>query len=219
MADISRFFDDNSVITRSFTAIFDYFFLGVLTLIGMIPVVTAGASLTALYYTISRMKEGGADIAKTFFKAYKANLLQGVGLTFVTIIICSIMGGIYLILRHPDVFISEGQKASAAALVAWCIAAVFLFSVIMHFFPLLASYENTLPQIIKNSFLITVLHLPSSLFIALVDALPFLLAYYYRITLPFAVFYGFCFPSFMNHRYYDRIFSVMEGKKSADTEP
>ena len=78
-------FDMENPLMRALSVVADLILLNFLTILGMLPVVTAGASFTArndVLQHIVRREEG--YIARSFFASYKSNLKQGslMGLLF-----------------------------------------------------------------------------------------------------------------------------------------
>ena len=70
---MGKFFNLDSPIMRVLATLADMCLLNLMTLIGCIPIVTAGASITAMHYVLLKMvrnKEG--YIWKDFWKSFKA---------------------------------------------------------------------------------------------------------------------------------------------------
>jgi uncharacterized membrane protein YesL len=73
----SRLFNMDAPFWRAMGAIGDLIWLNVLTIAFSLPIITAGAALTALYDTARRVNEGiDAGITRTFVAAFRANLGQ-----------------------------------------------------------------------------------------------------------------------------------------------
>lgn len=126
-------------------------YLNILWFICCIPVVTAGAATTALYYVTLKMaknEEGG--ITKSFFKAFKENFKQSTIVWLILLalgIVLGIDGYVLWHMRFENVF---WTIITAIFLVA---AAAYLI-VVMYIFPLMARFENTIFAMFKNSLFI-----------------------------------------------------------------
>lgn len=121
-----------------------------------IPIVTVGASTTALYYVMLKLARGEeGNVTTMFFRAFKENFKQATILWLIML-----AGGIFLGL---DGYILANLRKTAAGPLAvfWTIllavviaAAVFYVIVLIYLFPLVASVRNTNRAMLKNSFLI-----------------------------------------------------------------
>ena len=75
---MERLFGSDSILFKVLEKIADFVILNLLWAICCIPVVTIGASTTALYYVMLKMvRNEESHVAKMFFKAFKQNLKQG----------------------------------------------------------------------------------------------------------------------------------------------
>lgn len=123
-------------------------YLNILWFICCIPIVTAGASTTALFYVtlkIARNEEG--NITKAFFRSFRENLKQGTLIWMILLafgIILGIDGYVVYHMRFENVF----WTICAAFLI---IAAAAYAIVLMYIFPLLARFDNTIGAMFKNA--------------------------------------------------------------------
>lgn len=127
--------------------------LNVLWLICSIPIVTIGASTTALYSVMLKVinKEEG-PIVRSFFAAFKSNFIQA---TVAWLIIAAALVGIGCELVYSYACGFEGGLAlfylilGVMELMVVCLVLPFVF-------PLIARFENTLWNTFKNAFLLSV---------------------------------------------------------------
>ena len=123
-------------------------YLNILWFICCIPIVTAGASTTALFYVtlkISKNEEG--NITKAFFHSFKENLKQGTIIWLILLflgIILGVDGYVLYHMRFENVF---WTLCTAFFLIAAAAYAV----VLMYIFPLLARFDNTTGAMFKNA--------------------------------------------------------------------
>lgn len=130
--------------------------LNLLWFVCSIPIVTLGASTTALYaVTLKLARDEGSNVTAMFFQAFKANFKQATVLWLILLGVGVFLGADGYVLAHLRK-ISEGPMA-----VFWTIllavviaAAVFYVIVLLYVFPLVASVQNTNRAMLKNSFLI-----------------------------------------------------------------
>ena len=128
-------------------------YLNILWFICSIPVVTVGASTTALFYVtlkISKNEEG--SITKAFFHSFQQNLKQGTLIWLILLalgIILGIDGYILYHMRFENVFWT-------LCTAVFCVAAAAYAIVLMYIFPLLARFDNTVGAMFKNALFIGV---------------------------------------------------------------
>ena len=128
-------------------------YLNILWFVCCIPVVTVGASTTALFYVtlkISKNEEG--SITKAFFHSFQQNLKQGTLIWLILLalgIILGIDGYILYHMRFENVFWTLCTAVFSVAAAAYAI-------VLMYIFPLLARFDNTVGAMFKNALFIGV---------------------------------------------------------------
>ncbi len=128
-------------------------YLNILWFICCIPVVTAGASTTALFYVtlkISKNEEG--SITKAFFHSFRENLKQGTLIWLILLalgIILGMDGYVLYHMRFENVFWT-------LCTAVFCVAAAAYAIVLMYIFPLLARFDNTVGAMFKNALFIGV---------------------------------------------------------------
>ncbi|MBP5224174.1 MAG: YesL family protein [Lachnospiraceae bacterium] len=116
-----------------------------------IPVVTAGASTTALYAAMMKdVADEDAHYIRAFFKSFKQNLGQGIILGLIYMVIGAILAyAIYLFHQLNEVnaggIYQAGEVAAIAFSVLWLMTVAYAFA-------LLARFYNTIPRIIMNAF-------------------------------------------------------------------
>ena len=146
---------------RTLTKIGDFLILGVLGIIFSIPVVTIGASLTAMSSVgMKLVKDEEGYVFRNFISSWKSNLKQSIGVEL-------ILGVIGLIL-FVDVNIcinwarEEGSMFPQMLVYAFFGLLLVLAAVAIYAFPLLAKFDNTVIGTVKNALLLCMKHLPQT---------------------------------------------------------
>ena len=130
--------------------------LNVMWLICCLPIVTIGASTTALYYTSFKIaKDEGSYITTMFFRSFKQNFKQAT-------IIWLIMLGVGALIVGDAILLSRLRASSAGtAAVIWTLLLACIFAcmiayviVLVDLVPLLSIASNTTVNMFKNAFLI-----------------------------------------------------------------
>ena len=145
---------DNSVM-RFFSRVYDLAVLNIIFITCCIPVVTIGASITALYsITLKMVRNEEPHIIRGFLKAFKENLKQG---SIIGIIATIITAFIIIDLRIISLI---GDYGFATVVKILCYAvAIWGYIVFLYAFPILARFKSTVKEIFKNSFILSVINI------------------------------------------------------------
>lgn len=144
-----KLFDVDGPIYRFMSSLTNVFFLSLCWFIGSIPIITIGVSTVALFDVTLRMVDDEEGyVVRQFWKAYKSNIKQGIGLSIITLL-CS-----YIFYLDSQILKALPQGSIILMIVTIVTLFIFVFSLI-YAFPLTARYENTLPNIMRNSFRIS----------------------------------------------------------------
>lgn len=128
-------------------------YLNILWFLCCIPVITIGASTTALFYVtlkISKNEEG--NITKAFFRSFRENFRQGTLIWLILLALGIILGVDGYVLYHMRFENLFWTLCTAV----FCVAAVAYAIVLMYIFPLLARFSNTTGAMFKNALFIGV---------------------------------------------------------------
>ena len=115
--------------------------LNILTLVCCMPIITAGAAMTALHYSalkIARNEE--CYITKDYFKSFKENFKQATIIWVIQVFIFLVLVGDFYIIEKAEV--NLGSKMQLLLMV---VAIMVLFTS-MFIYPVLAKFENTILQ-------------------------------------------------------------------------
>lgn len=127
--------------------IFDVLLLNVLFIICSLPIITMGASFTALYYTASEnIREGKGYAAQAFLKAFGKNLFPSVFL-WAAIVICSFL----MHLNLGIVSAETGGNLRIFLFMFYAVCAALIVGIACYAFPVLSRFEMNVGWIIKVS--------------------------------------------------------------------
>ena len=134
---------DNPVM-NFLTIVCDIVILHFLWLLTSLPVLTIGASTTALYYTTMKcIRNGQGGVAKMFFKSFKDNFKQATGIG-----ILALIAGFICVF---DMYFAINRNLKSMMVIFTIMSLIYLFTV-LYVFPLQAQFENTIKATIKNAF-------------------------------------------------------------------
>lgn len=189
----------------------DLLWLNVLTIICCIPVVTAGASLTALYYmTLKMAKNEEGYITRGFFKSFKENFKQS---TIIWMILLLVMIVFYMDYRIYTY--AEMDFPKFVVIGFYMILMLFLFTV-LYIFPLQARFVNSCKGTIKNAFLLSITQLPRTLLMLLVYVAPILVFLFFPVMLPVNLMFGLSVPAYASSLLLAKVFKTLEEKQLED---
>lgn len=174
-------FSSENKFFRAITFVGDFIFLNILFVLFSIPIVTIGASYTALYTVIkSRLKDEESYVFKDFLTSFKSNFKNS---TLIWTLVLITLIPLYLISSY---FVNNMDNLIVIALYMFVLIC-FLFTLI-YVFPLQATFINTPLNIIKNSFLTSLNHLPMTILLCITTYTPI------AITLLSPKYIYFSFP-------------------------
>lgn len=162
-------FDPDSLFSRIMSFLADLVVLNLVFLLTCLPVFTIGPALTALYTLCFRLSDGRDGTLKAYFRAFRDNFRQGVGL------------GLLAIAWVAASAVNLLWAAQSSTLVLVLLGTVVCLGVMVlnYAFPLLSRFDNTLVNTLKNALLLCLGHLPRSLLMGAVTVLPVILVLTY----------------------------------------
>lgn len=167
----------------------DVVLLNLLWLLFCIPIVTIGASTTAMYRVCFKALRGEGKIFSEFWASFKQNLKQA---TIIWLIVVLVFFVLYCDVRIVDYL--QVSWAPVAKLIFGAMA-ILLLCVTQYVFPLLSQFHNTVPQIFRNAALMSVGYAPKTFLMTVIWALPtiavlFLPGQFFRFGLHIILFAG-----------------------------
>lgn len=187
----------------------DLVWLNVLWIICSIPIFTIGASTTALYYvTMKMVKDEDCYITKSFFKSFKLNFKQATGIWLIFMLIGGILAVDYGVVSGTFIKIEGMSENFRSFMVIFLVAfTIILLFVFKYVFPVLAKFDNTVKNTIRNALLISIRHLPFTLLLFVISAVPIVLAYFFPIMIMAYLLLVFSLEAFVSSYIYVKIFA------------
>ena len=145
---------------RGLTRLADMMILNLLFIVTSIPVVTLGASLTALNFTAMRIGTGEClSVSGDYIRSFQQNFRQGTAIGFVLALLAVVLAAWdYVIAQMP--LQAESEFALRAI---WYVLAFNLVTVTLFVFPYLANFEGRTGDILRNALLLSWRHLATGL--------------------------------------------------------
>lgn len=178
------FFSVDGPLYRFISRFWDMIKLNFLWLLCSLPIVTMGASTAAAFsITLKMVDEQEGYIAKDFFKAFKSNLKQGsmMGIMLLIAIVALWLDFQFfnLLDTNPVIFLIMGFIG------IFIVTLTFLYA-----FPLLARYQNSIINTMKNSFDISIRYFVRTLLLIFVLIFEIMICMWNEWTLIVGVLIG-----------------------------
>lgn len=188
----------------------DLIILNVLFILCSAPVVTLGASLTALHRVTQNMLfEQEEPLLKAFFRAFRQNFKQSTLAWLVElVVIVSLVCDVLLVMAYFNGGLAKAMYILVAVL------AILVAGVYAYLMPLIARYENGMRQQVNNALVLAIIKLPKTLLLVFLNLLPVILVLIsvpvFVQTLIFWVIIGFAFVSFIESSILKPVFQQLE---------
>ncbi|NLG03098.1 MAG: YesL family protein [Clostridia bacterium] len=199
---MNRLFDLDSPLMSFLGKMADLLWLNILYILCCIPIITIGASTSALYYVTLKMSANEEGyITKSFFKSFKQNFKQA---TIIWLMMLVVGAVIFVDFR----FLSMNETPFGKAIfIALCIICVLLAFVSVYIFPLLAKFDNTIKNSLKNALLISIRHFPYTIVLIVGMIVPFILIFLIMRLLPLLFLFAFSFTAYYCSFIFKKIFA------------
>lgn len=207
-----RLLNPESPLVRAFSYVGNLFLLNLLFLLCALPLVTIGASASALYtVTLKMVRDEEPPLVKGFFEAFRANFGKATGEWLILLLAGFLLWyGTEIMRGHPQDFPFFVTVAYAAIAVLLLLAAAWTFAV-------QASYENTVFRTIGNALALAVTHPLSALLATALTWAPVALLvfapYFAILSSVFWFLFGFSGIALINSHLFRRCFESIRKDK------
>ena len=173
-----KLFDPDSPIMSFLARVADLVILNVLWLLCCLPVVTAGASTTAMYHVVRHLQEESiSSVTRDFFRSFKSAFRQATP--------------VYLLLLIPtaavvmNAWILSAQSSDVVPVYVraiWMVSALMLTFVVSFVYPVMAYFDDTVWKTLRTAAVLAVAKLPRTVLISAINLLPIIMLF---VSLPF----------------------------------
>lgn len=160
---MNNLFNLDSGVMGALSKLADIAIVSVLWLVFSLPIVTIGASTTALYYTcVKVIRRGRSYVWQSFWKSFKENFGEATILWLFILGFSSVLGlNIHFTLQMTGTFggILRG---------VYFLMGILLIIATIYIFPVLSRFSMNKSSIIKMAFLLSIKHLPFTLLMTVI---------------------------------------------------
>lgn len=213
---MGKWFVQDSSFMRFLGKVTDLMILNLLTLLFSLPLVTIGASLTAMHYCLLRIHRNEEGyLTKDFLHSFKQNFKQGTIIWLFFVFIFALIGWNFYVANQMGM--PEGFYTVLAILL------VVLYAAFLYVFPLLSHFENSVKTTISNAVkMVVVWFFPQTVCMLIITiGFGFL---YYKLPMFLALFiilFGITVPAYLCTMLYHNAFLKLENigdEENEDTE-
>jgi len=180
------FFNEDNAFMRFLGTIADCILLNIVFILCCLPVVTIGASVTALYYVAFKLSShDDGYIIRRFFKSFKENFKQASMIWLVMLVAGVVLGMDFYILRFVN------GTALAVLRVMVVMLAAFYVAEFIYVFATLCRFGNTIKNTFRNAMCIAIGNLPGTIVMVLVTAGAVAITFYNVYTMWYGIMVWF----------------------------
>lgn len=147
---LAKLFDYDNVVFRFIAKVGYIWWLNILWLICSLPVITMGASTTALIYSCMKLQKEEGYPTANFFKSFKENFAQATVIFFLAAIVGALLAGDLIYWNQMD---NSNKKliwaVTIALMVPYCLTLLYVFAV-------QSKFVNKIKRTIQYSFVLSI---------------------------------------------------------------
>ncbi len=191
----------------------DLMILNAMALIFSIPIITIGASWTALYYcTVKIVRKEDTYVWKEFWNSFKNNFKQATIIWLILIPFLAILFVDVLMWYNDPTLLPKVLKVTTVIVI--CI----VLAITIYVFPILSHFDNTTRNTLKNAFLVSMINIPYTLYFMFLLFLPIVIVWIDLRFMMLDMLMGISLPALLASFGWSRIFKKLEPPKQEEDE-
>lgn len=213
-----NFMSEGSLMDRIFSFLGKLIALNLLWMVCSLPVVTAGASTTALFYcTLKLHKDGDINTFREFFRSFKQNFRQS---TIIWVVMILIVGFFYM---EKNAVVNMPGAISQVFGYVVIVVCIPLILTALYIFPTVAAFENSIRKLLTNAFYFTLKNIGFALVIAVITILPMVMTLVDAGLFPVYLFIwlllGFSLTAYADSWFFWKLFKPFFPEEDPDENP
>ena len=199
-----KFFSENNPLSKILETLYNLVILNLLTVLCCLPIITAGASLTAAYTVVHAMRNGENTVVKPFFTAFRKNIKQATilwmlwVLCFVVVLVCG------------NICAQVGTEIFRIFRFIMIIESLFLILLLTWLIPMQARFSSPIVDTMRNSLLLTLSHCWEAIIMTVLYLVPIVLLLLTPSLFPIIIFINLSVPMFLCEWICNRILGIIE---------
>ena len=197
-------FNPDSKFTHYTNKFSDLITLNLWFVLTSLPLITIGASATAMHYVLLRIYRDELEysITKNYFRAFRENFRQATAIWFVYVVFGAVLFVDMLFVTNPD-FLK----------ILVTIASILLVLSLSWIFVLQSRYANPVYATIRNAVVFSVMHPIDTILMCALMLFPMLLIVSRPSTIPIMVICGYSLCGIIRTFFYNRMFHNTESSQ------
>lgn len=215
-----KLFNPDSRIMIFLSRVADLVILNILWLVCCIPVVTIGASTTAMYHVIRHwQKDSVSSIMRDFFQSFKEDFKQATPVYLILLI-----PTVAVVMNAMLIFNPENSAAVPSyLLVIWFISALILLFISSFVYPVMAFFADSIFKTLRNAMVLALANLPRTILISALNLLPVILLFvnlsFFLQSSIFWLLIGGALVAYLNMSILKPVFKKLVPSEFEDTVP
>ena len=211
-------FEEGSPFQRFLNKMADLLILNIITMLMCLPIITAGAALTAMHYVLLKMVRGEEGyILKSFFRSFKREFRQATVLWILYVALAALMASNLVMVLQGSGRYPIWLPSSIV------VVAVLELMFMIYTFAMLSRFDDSIYHTLLNAVTLTFAELPRSLEMAVITIIPLIAFFRVSILLPVLILFGLSVPGYACAMIYDPVFrkiekQIWEEENAEDTE-
>lgn len=208
---LSSLFNYDNPVWRFIGKFFDVMILNLLWVVCSIPIVTMGASTTAVYYvTMKLVRDEDGPTIRSFFKSFKENFKQATIIWLILMVIGVIIGfDLYFFMRVQ----TESSTMRTVMMAVFLAFGIIWICVTLFVFPLQAKFYNPVKRTLFNAFFMSIRHFFHSVGMLAIDVLLVAAGLLVPMLAALVFLFGFPLLAYANSFFFVGIFDKYIPKK------
>ncbi len=179
----------------------DLILLNILWIICCLPVITAGAATTALYYvSITSIRCGDGYVIRRFFESFKKNFRQ------VTPVYLVILFAAAVFVIDILFWLGQGGTIGKVMFIVSVAMALILFTIVLWIFPVFAKLEGKTWNLIRNAVAFAIGYFPYTAIILVITGIVLYANYVSIVANGIMLFIGFALLAYVQSFFFYRVF-------------
>lgn len=215
-----KLFNPDSRIMIFLSRVADLVILNILWLVCCVPVVTIGASTTAMYHVIRHwQKDSVSSIMRDFFQSFKEDFKQATPVYLILLI-----PTVAVVMNAMLIFNPENSAAVPSyLLVIWFISALILLFISSFVYPVMAFFADSIFKTLHNAMVLALANLPRTILISILNLLPVILLFvnlsFFLQSSIFWLLIGGALVAYLNMSILKPVFKKLVPSEFEDTVP
>lgn len=177
---MGKIFAYDSPIIQTINKIVDCVFVSILWLVFSLPLITFGASTSALYYTVNKViHHNRSHVFREFWRSFKSSFKQSTIVWLILMLAIYVLGVDCLYIYQ----LAEAGKLSIWMLAPFVVTAILVAMWAFYVFGYIARFQNGLKAIMKNSAFFVIRHFLRSILLVIIFAASVALFLFMPITI------------------------------------